>query len=61
MRGKSTKWVLGQYALYLIGITTVVLAFDEVVFNTWFVGFGYGVISALALVMIIVPSKEEEK
>jgi len=52
---------LKQYALYLIGITAVVLGFDEVVFNTWFVGFGYGVISALALVVVIVPSKEEEE
>jgi len=61
MRRKSIKWVLKQYALYLIGITAVVLGFDEVVFNTWFVGFGYGVISALALVVVIVPSKEEEE
>lgn len=53
--------VLRLYIPYLIGVTAVVVIFDDVVFNTWFIGFAYGSISGLALAIAIAPSRGEER
>ena len=56
---KSRKAILKTLGLFLGGITAIVIAFENVVFNTWFIGFAYGSISSLSLATYILASPQD--
>jgi len=55
----SRKAILKSLGLFLGCITAIVIAFEDVVFNTWFIGFAYGSILALGLATWILASPQD--